>query len=152
MQNIEDLINLVQSNYPISSESEKIFTQSIEVAFQDFSSNKEAESQDPTLVPVFCAKFLHLLEKEGVEIESIDSPVDNETRTYRCSNLDFSDYLDLIGLDIEPMIISKLVETAILDLKNYKKVSIYSVIPRIDHVNKNAFVFIRGNDLNLKER
>lgn len=146
----KELLDLVQANLPLSIESQKIFNQTLESFSNDSIYKDRHSSQDPTLVPIFCAKFLNALEKEGVKIEALDSP--GKTWTYRCSNLDFSGYLDLIGIDIEPMIISKLVEIAVLDFKEHKTVSIYSVIPYIDHENKNAFIFIRGTELNLKEK
>jgi len=104
MENINKLLELIQANYPISRESEIVFTQSVDSYFNQVSSNLDYNSQDPTLVPVFCAKFLHLLEKEGVKVISCDAPA--ETLTYRTNAIDFGGYSEIIGVDIEPMMIS----------------------------------------------
>jgi len=145
MENINTLLELIQTNYPISKEAEIVFEQSFKSYFNQVSSNLDYQSQDPTLLPVFCAKFLHLLEKEGVKVIAHDKP--GETFTYRFCAIDFADYSELIGIDIEPMLISKLVEISIMELQHNSTVKLYSVIPYIDHNEKKAYVYLRGLDL-----
>ncbi len=148
MENINKLLELIQANYPISRESEIIFTQSVDSYFNQVSSNLDYNSQDPTLVPVFCAKFLHLLEKEGVKAISCDAPA--ETLTYRTNAIDFGGYSEIIGVDIEPMMISALVEQAVKELKHNTTVKLYSIVPYIDYTEKKAYVYLRGMEFSQK--
>jgi hypothetical protein len=142
MKNINTLLELIQDNYPISKEAEIVFEQSFRSYFNQVSSNLDVQSQDPTLLPVFCAKFLHFLEKEGVKVIAYDKPA--ETLTYRSSEIDFAGYLEVIGIDIESMLISKLVEISIMELQHNSTIKLYSVIPYIDHKEKKAYVYLRG--------
>ena len=146
--NINTLLELIQANYPISKEAEIVFEQSFKSYFNQVSSNLDYQSQDPTLLPVFCAKFLHLLEKEGVKVIAYDKPA--ETLTYRSSEIDFSGYSEIIGIDIETMLISKLVEISVMELQHNSTVKLCSVIPYIDHKEKKAYVYLRGLGFNQK--
>lgn len=123
MENINALLELIQANYPISKDAEIVFTQSYNSFINHSNSMLDYSSQDPTLMPVFCAKFLHLLEKEGVKIYAHTNP--GETFTFRTEPINFESYTEIVGGSFEPIILSSLVDEAVRSLSHNKSVALY---------------------------
>lgn len=148
MENINTLLELIQANYPISKEAEIVFSQSYNSFVNSSNSMLNYSSQDPTLMPAFCAKFLHLLEKEGVTIHAHTKP--GETFTFRTDPINFESYTEIVGVPIEPIILSSLVDEAVRSLSHNKSVALYTVIPYVDYTEKKGYVYVRGLNLTQK--
>jgi|688.fasta_scaffold554050_3 hypothetical protein len=132
---MDKLTEMVTSYYPMSTESQIVFSNSIKSWQMQSNTMIDYESQDFSMVPVFVGRLLSKMEEKGIRVNSLSDT--DETITYRHkSNLD--EFLEVPDYGFKSEEITSLIQEDIIKTFTGKELSIFTIIP---HVNKNEKSF-----------
>jgi hypothetical protein len=134
------LTEMVTSYYPMSEESQIVFENSINSWQMGSNSMLNYESQDFSRVPIFVGRLLSKMEENGIKIKSLPAP--EGTFTYRHkSNL--SEFLESPDFGFKEEEITHSVHEDIINSFLGKELSIFTITPYVDAVEKTFSFYIR---------
>ena len=137
---MDKLTEIVTSHYPMSFESQIIFSNSIK-SFQSRSNSiLDYESQDFSRVPVFVGRLLSKMEENGIKIISLTEP--DGTFTYRHkTNLD--DFSELPDYGFKEEEITHTIQEDIIKSFEGKELHVFTITPYIDKNDRSFSCYMR---------
>jgi hypothetical protein len=131
---IEEIVKLIDTQYPLSGESKKILKNSLknQILYLD--------NPNPSL-PVIIGRALSEIDKLGIKMKAVE--LDMDTKSYMISIRGESELFPP-SVDVEMMEISKLIEEFILFIENKEIIEIFS-IQQMPKDGNNIKLIVRGN-------